>query len=100
MEAQMTTQKIAHDLVAMCREGRFGEAGEKYWADDVVSVEAMGDTPESRGKSAARAKGEWWSSTFEVTESRVEGPYVNGDEFIVRFVMSTTNKATGEKASM
>jgi ketosteroid isomerase-like protein len=96
----MTTQEIAHDLVALCQQGKFDEAGEKYWADDVVSVEAMGDDAESRGKAAVRAKGEWWNNTFEVNDLAVEGPYVNGDAFIVRFRMSTTNKQNGEKASM
>ena len=97
----MTTQDIAHDLVAMCKEGRFAESGEKYWADDVVSVEAMGgDSAESRGKAAARAKGEWWSNAHEVHDSKVEGPYVNGGEFTVRFVMDITNKETGQRMTM
>ena len=96
----MTTQEIAHDLVALCREGKFVEAGEKYWADDVLSVEAMGDERESHGKSAARGKSEWWNGTFQIDEVKVEGPYLHGDDFIVRFVMTTTNKQTGEKASM
>ncbi|HZZ90375.1 MAG TPA: nuclear transport factor 2 family protein [Caulobacteraceae bacterium] len=96
----MSTQQIAEDLVALCREGKFDAAGEKYWADDVVSLEAMGDMAESRGKSAVKAKGEWWNSTFEVNDSKVEGPYVNGDSFIVRFTMTTTNRQSGEKASM
>ena len=52
----MNTQEIAHDLVALCQQGKFDEAGEKYWADDVVSVEAMGDEAESRGKAAVRGK--------------------------------------------
>jgi ketosteroid isomerase-like protein len=86
--------------VALCREGKFEEAGEKYWADDVVSLEAMGDMAESRGKASVKAKGEWWNSTFEVNETKVEGPYVNGDSFIVRFMMTTTNRESGEKASM
>ncbi len=96
----MTTTDIAHDLVALCQAGKFDEAGEKYWADDVLSVEAMGDMRESRGKSEARGKSEWWNNTFEVNEVRVEGPYIHDDSFIVRFVMTTTNKQTGEKASM
>jgi ketosteroid isomerase-like protein len=96
----MNTQEIAHDLVALCQQGKFDEAGEKYWADDVLSLEAMGDTTESHGKSETRAKGEWWNNTFEVNDVAVEGPYVNGDSFIVRFKMTTTNKESGEKASM
>jgi ketosteroid isomerase-like protein len=96
----MNTQDIAQDLVSLCKQGKFDEAGEKYWADDVLSVEAMGDAPEARGKAAVRAKGEWWNNTFRVDDLKVEGPYVNGESFIVRFEMSTTNKESGEKASM
>ncbi|HTX50827.1 MAG TPA: SnoaL-like domain-containing protein [Caulobacteraceae bacterium] len=96
----MNTQEIAHDLVTLCQQGRFGEAGEKYWAEDVRSIEPMGDQREARGKAAVRAKGEWWNRTFQVDDVKVEGPYVNADEFIVRFKLRTTNKESGEKASM
>jgi len=96
----MTTQDVANDLVTLCRQGKFDEAGEKYWADDVLSVEAMGDVRESRGKPEARGKSEWWNSTFEVNEVKVEGPYIHGDTFIVRFQMTTTNRQSGEKATM
>jgi ketosteroid isomerase-like protein len=96
----MNTQEIAHDLVALCKQGKFDQAGEKHWADDVLSVEAGGEQAESRGKSAVRAKGEWWNNTFRVDDVKVEGPYVNGDAFIVRFAIATTNKETGEKAAM
>jgi len=96
----MNTQEIASDLVKLCKQGKFEEAGDKYWADDVLSVEAAGDEREARGKPAVRAKGEWWTRTFQVDDVSVEGPYVNADEFIVRFKMRTTNKESGEKASM
>jgi hypothetical protein len=96
----MNTQEIAHDLVALCQQGKFDEAGEKYWADDVVSVEAMGDMAESHGKQAARAKGEWWAGAHDVHGVEVEGPYVNGDQFAVRFVMDITVKETGERNKM
>jgi ketosteroid isomerase-like protein len=95
----MTTQEIAHDLVELCKAGKFAEAGEKYWADDVLSVEAMGDMPESHGKSAAEAKGKWWSDNHEVHGVTVEGPYVNGDAFTVRFIMDLTQKG-GERMTM
>ena len=91
----MTTQDIANDLVALCREGKFAESGEKYWAPDVVSVEAGapgGGDPVSRGIDAARGKGEWWAANHEVHGVEVEGPYVNGDQFVVRFKMDMTPK--------
>jgi hypothetical protein len=96
----MTTQDIAQDLVALCREGKFHEAGEKYWADDVLSVEAMGEPAESRGIEAARAKGEWWAGAHDIHGVKVEGPYVNGDSFAVRFTMDITVKESGQRHTM
>lgn len=98
----MSVQKIADELVGLWREARFAEAGERYWADDVVSLEAMGegDEREARGKSAVRAKGEWWNAQHEIHELAVEGPYVNGDAFAVRFLMKFSERATGARATM
>ena len=96
----MSTHDIAHDLVALCKAGKFDEAGEKYWAEDVLSVEAAGDNAESRGKAAARAKGEWWANAHEVHSVEVDGPYINGDQFSVRFKMDMTVKETGQRQQM
>lgn len=96
----MSTQDIAKDLVAMCKQGQFAESGEKYWAEDVVSVEPMGDNPVSRGKAAARAKGEWWTNSHEVHGVEVAGPWVSGDQFTVRFTMDVTVKDSGQRISM
>ncbi len=97
----MTVQEIAADLVALCKAGKFDEAGEKYWADDVVSIEAMpGDMARLTGKDAARSKGEWWAANHEVHDFEVTGPFVNGDQFAVGFKMDLTPKATGERTTM
>ena len=96
----MSIHDIAHDLVALCKAGKFAESGEKYWADDVVSVEAMGDNAESRGKQAARAKGEWWAGAHDIHSADAEGPYINGDQFVVRVKMDLTVKETGQRQQM
>ncbi|MEO8113112.1 MAG: nuclear transport factor 2 family protein [Phenylobacterium sp.] len=96
----MNTTEIAQDMVELNKQGRFVEAGEKYWAEDVLSVEAGGDNPVSRGKEAAHAKGEWWANAFEVNNLVIEGPYVNGDQFAVRFKLDTTEKASGQRSTM
>ncbi len=96
----MTTQEIAGDLVALCKQGQFEQAGEKYWADDVLSVEAMGDNREVRGKAAAKAKGEGFMNSHEIHGVEVEGPYVNGDQFVVGFKMDMTAKETGQRHTM
>ncbi|HSZ51725.1 MAG TPA: nuclear transport factor 2 family protein, partial [Caulobacteraceae bacterium] len=85
---------------ALCKEGKFDEAGEKYWADDVVSAEAMGDNPVSHGKAAARAKGEWWEKAHEVHKVDVDGPFVNGDQFVVHFAMDVTDRQSGQRMHM
>ena len=97
----MSISDIAHDLVALCQAGKFDEAGEKYWADDVVSVEAMGgDEAVSKGKAAARGKGEWWAGAHEVHSVGVDDPYINGDQFAVRFKMDMTVRETGVRQQM
>lgn len=96
----MSTHDIANDLVAMCKQGKFAESGDKYWADDVVSIEPMGDNPVSHGKAAARGKGEWWAGAHDIHGVEVAGPWVNGDQFTVRFTMDVTVKETGARNKM
>ncbi len=96
----MNTHDIACDLVKLCQQGKFAEAGEKHWADNVLSVEAMGDNREIRGKDAVRKKGEGWESAHTVHSFVVEGPYVNGEQFAVRFKMDISEKASGKRQTM
>ena len=73
----MDIADIANDLVAICKTGDFSTPGEKYWADDVISVEAgppPGMDPISRGKAAAAAKGEWWTDAHTINSTEVHGP--------------------------
>ena len=97
----MTVKDIADDITAMLRAGQADEAGEKYGAADVVSIEAMpGDMAEVRGVEGVRAKGEWWTSAHEVHAMEVEGPYLNGDQFAVRMKIDLTVKESGERITM
>lgn len=96
-----TTQDVANDLIAMWKNGQFDESGEKYWADDVISYENMpgAEMAEIRGIAGVRAKGEWWGANHEVHSTVIEGPYINGDQFTVRFKMDLTPKG-GERHTM
>ena len=97
----MTIADIAKDFTEMLQQGDHLGAGEKYNADDVVSLEAMeGPMAIARGKEALKQKGEWWQANHEVHGGSVEGPYVNGDQFAVRFKFDITPKATGERVTM
>jgi len=94
------THRIAEEFAALCEAGRFAEAGETFWAEDVVSLEPMDEMAVTTGKEAVRAKGEWWAANHEVHEVDVDGPYVNGDQFALVLEIEVTPKATGERIEM
>jgi hypothetical protein len=99
----MTTQEVANTLVGLCSVGKFQEATEKLYSPDIVSVEPgapPGQSPESRGIAAVKAKGEWWVSNHEVHSSTVEGPLVAGDYFAVTFKMDVTFKPQSRRFQM
>ncbi len=96
----MTTQELAQDFVALCKAGKFDEAGDRHWSPDVVSIEPMGPEPESRGLDAVLGKRKWWYDNHEVHGGGAEGPYVNGDQFAVEFSMDVTAKASGQRMQM
>ena len=97
----VNTREIADDVVAMSKAGDVDGIGAKYWADNVVSVEAM-DGPMARleGKAAVHGKSEWWNGAHEIHGVETFGPWVNGDQFSVRWVMDVTQKESGERMSM
>lgn len=96
----MDVRAIAADMVAMTKAGDF-HIGEKYWADDVVSIEAMGGPMAHLiGKEAVMGKSAWWYVNHEVHSTTTDGPYVNGDRIAIRLTMDLTNKASGERMQM
>lgn len=76
---------VASDLTALWLAGEFRAAGEKYWADDVVSIEPRalldGTDAESRGIEAVREKSLRWCSTHGIEDLSIDGPFVTGDHF-------------------
>jgi ketosteroid isomerase-like protein len=97
----MTNAEIAKDFTELLKQGANESAAEKYNADDIVSYEAMeGPMAICRGKEAVKQKGQWWQENNEVHGGSVEGPYVNGDQFAVRFKFDITPKASGERVTM
>ena len=96
----MTSQELAQAFTGLCRKGEFNEAGRVYWSDDIVSREPMpGDMAEVRGRKAVEGKATWWYANHEVHGVQVEGPYVHGDRFVVRFKLDVTPKG-GKRMSM
>jgi len=99
MTDQADTRDIAADVAFLLREGRDDEAGRKYWAEDLKSIEARRDWPVSVGPEAARAKGEWFMANHEVHDVKVEGPWVNGDQFTLRITYDLTPLETGVRTT-
>jgi len=89
----MNTQELAKAFTDMCAKGELDAAGKKFWSDDIVSREPMtGDMAELKGRKAVEGKSQWWNANHEVHNFKVEGPYVHGDQFVVRFKSEVTPK--------
>ncbi len=86
----MNIHEIAADFTALCAKGAFEEA-EKYWADDVVSLEPFpGDMASLQGREAIKRKHERWENSHTVHSCTVMGPFLHGDQFAVRFTLDVT----------
>lgn len=96
----MSAKEVGEGLVAMCKQGQWNEAAEKYYAPNIVSVEADGDDREVQGMDAIRGKIEWFDNTFEVLNGTVGGPWVNEPCFITKYDIEVKNKQTGEVSQM
>jgi ketosteroid isomerase-like protein len=98
----MTTQEVANKVVKLCSEGKF-EAALELYSPDIVSMEAgapPGQSRESKGIAAVKAKGEWWVANHEVHSTKVEGPLVAGSHFAVTFKMDVTFKPQSRRFQM
>jgi len=99
----MTTKEVADTLVKLCAAGKFAEAMEALYSPDIVSMEAgapPGQSRESKGIAAVRAKGEWWVNNHDVHSSTVEGPLVAGSHFAVTFKLDVTFKPQNRRFTM
>jgi hypothetical protein len=94
----VTTPDLARDFTNLLKSGQHDAAAAKYNAPDIVSYEAMdGPMAVCRGPEEIRKKGERWVENHEVHDMRIDGPYVNGDEFVVRFCFDVTIKQNGQR---
>ena len=97
----MDTATVAARFAALCKDGKFEEAGAEFWSPDVVSLEPMdGAMARAEGIAAVRAKGEWWYANHEIHGTTVEGPFVHGDQFALRFGLDVTAKQSGQRIRM
>ena len=99
----MTTIDIAKKYVELCTNHQNHIALETLFSADVVSVEAgapPGKSAEAKGVKAVAEKGKQWMADHEIHSSKIEGPWPNGNKFIVRFSYDVTNKPSGKRFPM
>jgi len=96
----MTVEEIGQDVAALCRELKFAEAIQTYYAPDVVSTEAQGEERTVQGVEAVLAKGDWFDRTFETLSVEIEGPWVNEPFFVLRFTIRVKERESGAEQSM
>lgn len=86
----MTTEELAHDFMKLMIEE--DEAGyQAYWSDGIVSLEpGDDDNARTEGREALLGKHAWWNANAQVHAFSMQGPYVFGDQFAVRYTMDVT----------
>jgi hypothetical protein len=102
-DSKMTALEIGKKLVELCNKGQNQVVTETLFSPDIVSVEAAsmpGMQREVRGLEALAAKGKWWSDNHTVHSAKHEGPWPNGDRFIVRFTYDVTNKPANRRSTL
>jgi ketosteroid isomerase-like protein len=90
------TLTVGKQLVELCRAGKAHEAMETLYSKDIVSTEAAsGPNMPARmeGIEAIKGKSAWWEQNHEVHKAEVDGPFPNGNRFVVRFKYDVTAKS-------
>ena len=85
----------------MLKNHKDSEAAAKYNSPNIESFEAMeGEMAYVKGAAAVKAKSDWWLDNHEVHSVKVEGPYPNGNIFVVKFEMDVTYKPANQRIQM
>lgn len=95
-----SAREVAMAFTAMLKANDHMGAATAFNAPTIISLEAM-DGPMARveGAAAVKAKSVWWFDNHTVHSVTADGPFVNGDQFAVRFSMDVTMKATGKRTT-
>ena len=99
----MTALEIGKELVALCRQGKNMEAIGKFYSPTIESVEAFANLQigqVQKGIDAIKGKNQWWVDNHQIHGAEANGPFPNGDQFIVHFTYDVTPKQTGKRMTM
>lgn len=94
-----TAGDVACGYTAMLREGRFVAAGERYWSDDITSLEPTALPGEQAsvvcGIVATRNRCRARFRDVRVDDLSIDGPFVTGNQFAL-FVDMIIASGAGE----
>ncbi len=99
----MSVEEIALELVSLCRNQKFTEAQEKFYAEDVISIEPhIAEKTdqihsELKGKEEVKKKRNKLHQLYEIHKLEISEPMVAGDFFTVKFYTESTHRMTGRK---
>lgn len=99
----MTTFETAKKYVELCQAGQTHTVLETLFSPDAVSIEAAampGFPIETQGIKAIVEKSQRWATNHELHSAKVDGPWPNGNRFVVRFSYDVTNKPSGRRFQM
>jgi SnoaL-like domain len=97
----VTSAEVAKEFTEMLKANDHEGAAQKFNSPDIVSLEAMeGPMARVQGTAAVKAKSDWWYGAHEIHSATSEGPYINGDQFAVRFHIDVTEKESGKRTQM
>lgn len=98
----MKAAEVAKKYFELCKANQY-EAALELFSPDAVSVEAM-EMPnfpiEAKGLAAIADKGKRWFESHEVHHVELNGPWPNGNRFIVRFRFDVTDKASKRRLQL
>lgn len=103
MNKGSTTDAVANEYVSLCRQGKFEEAIERFFAADHIRVESfdmVGPPVAVRGIDAVKANMQASSDESEIHGAEIEGPFVRQNRFAVRFAIDTTFKRSGQRTTI
>jgi hypothetical protein len=94
-------REIADAVVANLKAGRPDkEVWDRYWSNQIESVEGEGMAMAWKGRKALRAKSDWYTENNMVHSLKVEGPYVGAAGFSIKMIIDSEEKATGARRVM
>jgi len=90
---------VARDFTDMLRQGQFVAARERFWAEDIKSIEPH-DLPGGiaavvSGIDAARAKTIRWFGSRRIHDLSIDGPFVTGNQFALFLDMMIAGQPSG-----